>query len=433
MVQVPVLPLATPWSEWTHGLYCDDFAESQGKDLETRVSLGGFLPGCGVGTGFRREAIDGLARLHDGGVFSPDCLTEDYDIGLRLFAAGARQRFVPLRQVAGGLVATREYFPRTGTTAIRQRTRWVTGNALQGWERHGWGTNLRRPLVQAWMLWRDRKGLWGNAVSLACNFLLAWGATSWAAHAAAGRAWPLAERLDLTPGLRWILGVNLLFLLARLAVRMTASARVYGWRFALGVAPRLVWGNWINARAALGALRRWAAARWQRTTLGWAKTEHAFPARDALRQHKRPLAEVLASNGYCSQRALEEAARQLPPGASLGEFLLARGEVSEDDLYAAMSLQEGLPVAETEPRHIHPRVVRGLPAWAVRRWNVVPFRVSGGALEVAGPHPPDELAMRSIGGLTRLEVRFFLMKPSVYAPLRHIVSPVGTEQPAAQR
>lgn len=426
MVQLPVLPLATPWTDLTHGLYCDDFAESQGKDLETRVRLGGFLPGCGVGTGFRREAIDELARRYEGRVFSPDCLTEDYDIGLRLHKAGARQKFLPLRHQGGSLVATREYFPRSARAAIRQRTRWVTGNALQGWERHGWGSGLRRPLIQTWMLWRDRKGLWGNAVSLACNFLLAWGTVSWAAHVAAGRPWPLAAQLQLTPGLQSILAVNLFFLLARLAARMTATAQIYGWRFALGVAPRLVWGNWINARAALGAIGHWLAARWRRTTLGWAKTDHAFPGREALRQHKRSLAEILTSQGWCSPQAVAEAAGTLPPGSSLGESLLARGEISEEHLYAALSLQEGLPLAEPDASDLRLRVMRGLPARAVREWNVIPFRVNAGVLEVATPHPPDERAVRAISGLTRLEVRFFLMKASDYGRLTRTAQADGT-------
>ena len=55
MVQVPVLPLATAVKEWTHGLYCDEFAEYQRKDIPVRQQLGGFLPSNGVGTGFDRE------------------------------------------------------------------------------------------------------------------------------------------------------------------------------------------------------------------------------------------------------------------------------------------------------------------------------------------------------------------------------------------
>jgi adsorption protein B len=51
MVQVPVLALPTPAREFTHGLYCDDFAEFQSKDILVRQYLGGFIPSNGVGTG----------------------------------------------------------------------------------------------------------------------------------------------------------------------------------------------------------------------------------------------------------------------------------------------------------------------------------------------------------------------------------------------
>ena len=52
MVQILVLPLPTPAREWTHGLYCDEFAEYQTKDIPVRQRLGGFLPANGVGTRF---------------------------------------------------------------------------------------------------------------------------------------------------------------------------------------------------------------------------------------------------------------------------------------------------------------------------------------------------------------------------------------------
>src|SRR5262249_50312994 len=81
MVQVPVLPLPTRLREFTLGLYCDEFAEYQFKDIPVRQSLGGFLPANGVGTGFAREALDRLAVLRDGRVFDPECLTEDYETG----------------------------------------------------------------------------------------------------------------------------------------------------------------------------------------------------------------------------------------------------------------------------------------------------------------------------------------------------------------
>jgi hypothetical protein len=66
MVQVPVLPLPTPMREPTHGLYCDEFAEFQTKDIPMRQRLGGFLPANGVGTGFARFALEHLAATRGG-------------------------------------------------------------------------------------------------------------------------------------------------------------------------------------------------------------------------------------------------------------------------------------------------------------------------------------------------------------------------------
>jgi adsorption protein B len=62
MVQVPVLPLATGLGEWTHGVYCDEFAEFQLKDIPVHQALGGFLPSNGVGTGFDRSAWRACGR-----------------------------------------------------------------------------------------------------------------------------------------------------------------------------------------------------------------------------------------------------------------------------------------------------------------------------------------------------------------------------------
>src|SRR5581483_11054265 len=66
MVQVPVLPLRTGPGEFTHGLYCDEFAEYQLKDIPVRQRLGGFLPSNGVGCGFERKALERLAEGRQG-------------------------------------------------------------------------------------------------------------------------------------------------------------------------------------------------------------------------------------------------------------------------------------------------------------------------------------------------------------------------------
>ena len=166
-IQIPVLALRTPAGAFTHGIYCDEFAEFQTRDLPVRSRLGGFVPSAGVGTGYSRRALDALARVRQNQVFDPESLTEDYENGLRLHELGFRQVFVPPTHAGNSWVATREYFPQSFRAAVRQRTRWVTGISLQSWDRHGW-TGSRQ---QKYWLWRDRKGLIGSPLSLLTNAL----------------------------------------------------------------------------------------------------------------------------------------------------------------------------------------------------------------------------------------------------------------------
>ena len=90
-VQTPVLALPTPLHWLTHGVYCDEFAENHTRDMLVRESLGGFVPSAGVGTGYRREALEKLAHASSNQLFAPEALTEDYENGLRMFRLDARR------------------------------------------------------------------------------------------------------------------------------------------------------------------------------------------------------------------------------------------------------------------------------------------------------------------------------------------------------
>jgi adsorption protein B len=272
MVQIPVLPLPTAWWEFTHGNYCDEFAESQSKDIPVRQRLHGFLPSSGVGTGFDRNALDRLGQERGGLIFNPESLTEDYEAGLCLHAMGCRQVFLPIRMEEAGPVATREYFPNSFRTAIRQRSRWVAGIALQGWERHGW----RAPWRQCYWLWRDRKGLAGNLLSPAANLLFLYGCASYAAAAWNGRPWGLGSQIP--PPLAAVYSVTFSISFIQMALKIRWSARVYGWRFAAGVPLRMPWANLVNCAATAAALAQFADARFKRRALVWRKTEHVYPA-----------------------------------------------------------------------------------------------------------------------------------------------------------
>ena len=414
MMQLPVLPLATPFFNLTHGVYCDDFAESQGKDLLTRVECGAFLPGCGVGTAFTRQALELLAVADANRIFQPTSLTEDYENGLRLHSLGCAQVFIPLAFERGAPVATREFFPRRLRQAVRQRSRWVTGNALQAWERHGWGGRV----ADAWFLWRDRKGLWGNAISLYCNLVLIYGLSSWSASTVAGQSWALGAAVHGSAPVEAVLALTTLLFASRILFRTAAVARVYGLPFALGVPVRMVWGNLINCLATARALFHWTSARLLHRPLVWVKTEHAYPTRGALLAHKRLLGEILVANSYCAQADVDHALATRAEGQRLGERLIETGVLTEADLYAALSLQQSLPTISFEPRHVSPRVARSLPARVLDALEVLPFRIEAGELFLAGPRIPDDGMHQELRRFTRLELRFHLMTPSEFAAAR---------------
>ena len=343
MVQLPVLPLPTPLREWTHGLYCDEFAEYQCKDIPVRVRLGGFLPSNGVGTGFAREALEDLRRRY-GNPFDPECLTEDYENGFRIHAAGYRQIFLPIQQAAAGPVATREYFPRRWEPAVRQRSRWVAGIVLQGWERHGW----RGPLSQVYWFWRDRKGLGGNLLSPVANLLFFYWLGSYAAAACCGYVTTLPSLLPA-----WVMKICYAcawIALAQIGMRVHLSARVYGFRFAACAPLRMMWGNLINCMATVEALKLFVAAHLARHSVAWRKTEHVYPG-EPLRIHRRPrLGEVLVSLRCLSAEELKEALRRRPPGLRIGEYLIQLDKITEVDLGRALRSQAGLPAAAAAGR-----------------------------------------------------------------------------------
>lgn len=273
MVQIPVLPLATPGHRLTHGVYCDEFAEFQTKDVPVRRLLGGFLPSNGVGTGYARRALERLAESEGNRVFDPTCLTEDYDCGFRLSRLGFRQIFVPIQFLDGQPVATREYFPQRFRQAAKQRTRWVIGIALQGWERHGWGGGL----ATAYWFWRDRKGLLGNPLSLFGNLIWLYSLATWMHSSLSGHAWGLQQQVTFGPAARLLLVLALGSQAHRLLVRIGCTARLYGLAFALGTPFRVVWANWMNAVATSLAILRYTRTRLARQPHVWLKTDHVYP------------------------------------------------------------------------------------------------------------------------------------------------------------
>jgi bacteriophage N4 adsorption protein B len=269
-VQLPVLPEPQRHSRWVGSHYCEEFAEAHGKAMVVRGALGTALPAAGVGCGFARPILGTIARQGDSsGPFSIESLTEDYELGLRIKAAGGRSRFLRVRGEDGQLVATRACFPARIDLAVRQKARWIHGIALQGWDRLGWSGGAG----EWWMRVRDRRGPMTALVLLVGYLVLALGTALWLAGAAGLlRPW----RID--PLLVVLLAANFLGFLWRATMRFAFTAREYGWREGAWAVARIPIANVIAIMAGRRAL--FAYVRTLRgAKLQWDKTPHdAHPA-----------------------------------------------------------------------------------------------------------------------------------------------------------
>lgn len=267
LVQLPVLPLSDPTSRWVSGHYLDEFAESHGKSVIARETLGAAVPSAGVGCAFSRGMLWRIAAEKGGMPFDSDSLTEDYELGLRIKALGGRGIFVRLPTAPGAPpVAVRAHFPARFTDAVHQKSRWITGIALAGWDRMGWEGGF----AEFWMRLRDRRVLLSAIALLAAYAGLILSAICWLWFAFTGH-----NAMPLTP-LRGLLGANASLLLWRLGMRSYFVYRAYGWDEAWRSIPRMVVANIIAMAAARKALVRYFILR-RGGTLEWGKTSHIFP------------------------------------------------------------------------------------------------------------------------------------------------------------
>jgi bacteriophage N4 adsorption protein B len=269
LVQLPVLPLIDTQSRWIGGHYNDEFAEAHGKTIVVREAIGAGIPSAGVGSAFSRAMLGAIADARDGSPFDEDSLTEDYELGLRIGERGGRAAFVRLPgDTKTGMVAVRAHFPSTLETAVRQKSRWIAGIALSGWDRLGW----RGGFAETWMRLHDRRALIGAIVlvvayvALILTVVLAFG------QAAFDLSLP-----EPTPLLRTLFSITGVLLLWRLVTRAFFVTRAYGWREGLRSIPRVLIGNVIAIIAARRAL--WLYLKMRRDgVVRWDKTTHAFPS-----------------------------------------------------------------------------------------------------------------------------------------------------------
>jgi adsorption protein B len=352
LIQIPVFPFQRKWYNLTAGHYEDEFAENHGKDLIVRESILGFVPSAGVGTALSRKAIERLEEKHDGEVFSVDTLTEDYSLGYELFKEKMKLIFVRVpaeveyttrnrydklnsgkKQV---LITVREFFPSTFKKAVNQKSRWLTGIALQGWQKIGWTDSFKTNYI----LFRDRKAILTNLANVLAYILVINVLVMTLYSKSTTDTWwfpPIVKEDTLL----WILLIiNAFFLLNRILQRMYFTYVVYGIKGALLSFPRIVWGNIINFFAMFKAIRQFFKHKKEGRTVSWDKTTHDFPV--TIKFHKM-LGDILVEKKLIDQTTLKEALElQKSVNKPLGQLLVEQDILSEEELTKAIALQGDL-------------------------------------------------------------------------------------------
>ena len=272
--QLPVEPLPQASRDWLGSHYCEEFAEAHGKAMVVRSAVGAALPAAGVGCAMSRSALACLAEKSDDGTpFDPASLTEDYELGLAIGQQGGRCRFVRARGEDDQLIATRAYFPSGLSQIVRQKTRWVHGIALQGWDRTGWSGGI----AETWMRARDRRGPL-TAVVLALGYCLLFLTLGISIAGAFVESPPMT----VSPFVFGLIVANLCFLAWRIAWRFAFTARNYGLAEGVFAIVRLPMANIIAIMAGRRAiLAYWRTFRGQ--GIEWDKTTHTrHPAKPSF-------------------------------------------------------------------------------------------------------------------------------------------------------
>ena len=410
-VQIPVLALPTPFAYLSHGVYCDEFRRIPVQRHAGETTAGRIHPLERRG----HRLFPPCARNARRGVFESYLRARLHDRGLREWLSRKTARFAPRNSspyISGAGVRLRRAsisLSVSGWPSASERAgSWAS--RCNPWEYH----SARETFRHCYWFWRDRKCLAGNLVTPLANILFAFGASTWAWSRATHQDWLLAHDLSRFHTI-YMVGLSIQAL--QTTIRAVCSAQVYGWRFACGVPIRVIVANVINYVATLRAIGIYTNAKIHHRPLRWVKTEHAYPNRAALVTERRRLRDILTGSQWITPPQLEIALESRPAGRRLGEHLLELGMITEEDLYTALSLQNNLPFGKPEPEAVSIPVTRSLPAVVARRLRVLPFRIAGGELYIAGSELPGEQMQNDIRHFSSLEIRFHLVTPSEFEEL----------------
>ncbi len=128
-----------------------------------------------------------------------------------------------------------------------------------------------------------------------------------------------------------------------------------------------------------------------------APVEAAAPTIPVAEMRDVPLGTLIFRAGLLTEEQLEEALQDgMQRGKRLGEVLLERGLVSEEDLGRLLAGQKGLRFVELDAAAIDPAAVQLLPVEKARLHSVLPIAFQDGLPVVAVVDPSNDLVVENV-------------------------------------
>ena len=357
-LQFPVFPLIMKpnfknfFPNITSSSYADEFAENHLLTMVNRDVLGAFVPSAGTGFVLTKTVLDAFP---DGNILPSDSLTEDYRLSLTLYEKKIPMHYVmdKIKRVTDeytikfDYISTRSMFPNTFDTAVRQKTRWITGITMQSMTiRDIFKSKL--PLMGRYSLYKDQKAKIGNLLAfIGYPVFIYFIASLFIDLPIIYPAYSLSWYLSL---------IVTIFMIERQVFRAISIYRIYGLRsvfFAVFFPPllpfRIIWGNIINFTATVRSFKAYyfgtshkKVKQKNKTSkpMKWDKTEHTFLSKEILKRYHRRLGDVLIEKDLIQPKQIIEALKDIKRNKlnqSLGRYLLEKKWIEEYPLVQAIA------------------------------------------------------------------------------------------------
>jgi len=131
---------------------------------------------------------------------------------------------------------------------------------------------------------------------------------------------------------------------------------------------------------------------------------------------RRLIGEILVSNEACTQAQVDECVELWKAEGNarrLGEILIERGYITEDDLFEALGLQLGVPfVREIDEEIIDKDLLNKVPINFAKRHRVIPLYTDDGNVTVAVADPMNMQPLDDIALLLHKDVEMMISRPS---------------------